>query len=87
MPGALNVPAGSLIDPLTRRMLGTRELSARFASLPIPENAQIVTTCGSGVTACVVALALFEIGYNNISVYDGSWNEWARQALDLATIR
>ena len=36
----------------------------------------IVTTCGSGVTACILALALFLIGKEDVAVYDGSWSEW-----------
>lgn len=87
MPGALNIPAGSLIDPHARQMRSVAELAARFDELSLPGNLPIVTTCGSGVTACVVALALFETGHNNISVYDGSWNEWARQTLDSSSIR
>jgi thiosulfate/3-mercaptopyruvate sulfurtransferase len=36
----------------------------------------IITTCGSGVTACVLALALYQIGKADAAVYDGSWSEW-----------
>jgi thiosulfate/3-mercaptopyruvate sulfurtransferase len=36
----------------------------------------LVFSCGSGVTACILALAAFEAGYTNIAVYDGSWSEW-----------
>lgn len=41
-------------------------------------NAPIVTSCGTGVTACVVALALELLGHRNVKVYDGSWTEWVR---------
>ena len=35
-----------------------------------------MTTCGSGVTACTVALALHQLGVPDVAVYDGSWSEW-----------
>jgi thiosulfate/3-mercaptopyruvate sulfurtransferase len=35
-----------------------------------------VTTCGSGISACILALALNELGHSNVAVYDGSWAEW-----------
>ncbi|MGR9101353.1 MAG: rhodanese-like domain-containing protein [Gammaproteobacteria bacterium] len=40
----------------------------------------IVATCGSGVSAAVLALALFRAGSTEVPVYDGSWSEWSRQA-------
>jgi thiosulfate/3-mercaptopyruvate sulfurtransferase len=70
MPNAVNVPTGSLIDPQTGGLK---------SAPPLPEfdsNDRIVTTCGSGVTACVIALALFESGKTDAAVYDGSWAEW-----------
>jgi thiosulfate/3-mercaptopyruvate sulfurtransferase len=40
----------------------------------------IVTTCGSGVTASVLALALHQLGRSDVAVYDGSWSEWGGRA-------
>lgn len=81
MPGARSLPAGSLIDPQTRGMIDAETLSQRLDSLHLPPETPIVTTCGSGVTACVISLALFKKGYVNTSVYDGSWTEWGQQEL------
>ena len=81
MPGARSLPAGSLIDPRTRGMIDDAPLSDRLDSLQLQPEAPIVTTCGSGVTACVISLALFRKGYVNTSVYDGSWTEWGQQEL------
>jgi thiosulfate/3-mercaptopyruvate sulfurtransferase len=51
-------------------------LEAVFKAAGVDLARPIVTTCGSGVTACVLALALERIGGTRWSVYDGSWTEW-----------
>jgi thiosulfate/3-mercaptopyruvate sulfurtransferase len=70
MPHAINVPTGSLIDAATHGLKTTPPLPA------YDSQKRVVTTCGSGVTACVIALALFEAGKTDAAVYDGSWTEW-----------
>ena len=87
MPGALSVPAGSLIDAHTRGMIAPSRVKSRLADLNLQPSAPIVTTCGSGVTACVVALALFDQNYENVSVYDGSWSEWGREELNSPIVK
>jgi len=71
MPGARNVPAGQLIAE-DGRMKGPDEL----ASLIGPVSGRIITTCGSGVTAATLALAMATLGHDDVAVYDGSWAEW-----------
>jgi thiosulfate/3-mercaptopyruvate sulfurtransferase len=62
------------------------ELNAIFESAGVDPHRPVVTTCGSGVTACVLALALLEAGHRRISVYDGSWAEWgADESLPIET--
>ena len=51
------------------------ELKIIFNALSI-QNKSIIYSCGSGITACILALAGNEIGYNDFSIYDGSWSEW-----------
>ncbi|MEE9963597.1 MAG: hypothetical protein K4304_00730 [Propionicimonas sp.] len=41
-------------------------------------NRRLITSCGSGVTACIVAVAALLAGYDDVAVYDGSWSEWGR---------
>ena len=54
------------------------ELSALFKSVGIDVSKSVVTTCGSGVTASMLALALAVLGQTNAAVYDGSWAEWGQ---------
>ena len=41
-----------------------------------PSNKTLIFSCGSGITACILALGATIVGYKDISVYDGSWTEW-----------
>ncbi len=74
MPGAMNIPVSRLIDPETGRIKPAPELQKIFSVLD-PEK-PVVTTCGSGVTACGLALGLAIAGREDVAIYDGSWSEW-----------
>jgi thiosulfate/3-mercaptopyruvate sulfurtransferase len=76
MPGALNLPYNDLIDPRTGTMLPGELIAARLAASGIDPAKKVTASCGSGVTACVVALGLYLIGAPDAAVYDGSWTEW-----------
>ena len=76
MPGSRNQPFLELYDPDTRLMKPRRELKRLFAAAGIAIDKPVVTSCGSGVTACNLALALHLIGRDDVAVYDGSWTEW-----------
>ena len=78
IPGALNVPFTTLLDPADRTWLPPERLREVFAQAGVALDAPVITTCGSGVTACVVALALNLLGHPDVSVYDGSWAEWGQ---------
>ncbi|MFB7668842.1 sulfurtransferase [Kitasatospora sp. NPDC056138] len=73
MPGALNLPFGDL--QTDGRMLPADELRARFTEVA-GQRERLVLSCGSGVTACVLALAADLAGFRDLAVYDGSWSEW-----------
>jgi thiosulfate/3-mercaptopyruvate sulfurtransferase len=75
MPGALNVPWGGLITP-EGTLKDQDGLRAAFAAAGVDLDGPIVTTCGSGVSAAVLALALARLGRDDVAVYDGSWTEW-----------
>jgi len=75
MPGARNLPYPELVDR-EGRLLPRDELARRFAAAGADPIRPIVTSCGSGVTACALALGLHYLGRRDYSVYDGSWSEW-----------
>ncbi|MEL6373632.1 MAG: 3-mercaptopyruvate sulfurtransferase [Pseudomonadota bacterium] len=75
MPGALNLPYELLYNE-DRTYKSPEDLRALFDQAGIDRSQPIVTSCGSGVTACIVALGLAIAGQPNAAVYDGSWTEW-----------
>ena len=77
IPGAKNVPSQQLLNP-DGTFKSPAELSALFKSVGIDVSKSVVTTCGSGVTASMLALALAVLGQTNAAVYDGSWAEWGQ---------
>jgi len=74
IPGSLNVPVGTLSADGKLRPAG--ELKAVFEQAGVDLTKPIVTTCGSGITASTLALALHVAGAEEVAVYDGSWTEW-----------
>jgi len=75
IPGSVSVPARTLIDPETRRLLEPAGLAERLG--PVPSGEPVILYCAAGIAATSDALALTVLGHTNISVYDGSLNEWA----------
>ena len=75
IPGSLNLPYDRLFRP-DGMLLGPDELRRAFEAAHVDLRRPIVTTCGSGVTACVLALGLDLVGRPDVAVYDGSWTEW-----------
>jgi thiosulfate/3-mercaptopyruvate sulfurtransferase len=76
MPGAVNVPATEMVGP-DGRMKDPAALRAIFTAAGATGGRPVVTSCGSGVTACVLAFAMVRAGLPEPAVYDGSWTEWA----------
>ena len=76
IPGSLNLDHASLVDPTTGTMKPPEQLAALFAAAGVDPKQPVVTSCGSGITACVLALGLHLAGRRDVAVYDGSWAEW-----------
>ena len=84
MPGARSVPASDLSE--NGKLKSPEKLKQIFADAGIDLNKPVVTTCGSGVTAAIITLALETTGHTNHSLYDGSWSEWGgRQDTDIVS--
>ncbi len=75
IPNSINLPFNLLIDK-KGYLIEKKEIIKIIKKFSINNNTKIISTCGSGVTACVLAFALNYIGFNNYKIYDGSWSEW-----------
>ena len=76
IPGSRNVPYAELFDATTGTMKSLEDLRSAFANAGVDMAKPIVTTCGSGVSALVLTLALYRLGVRGTALYDGSWAEW-----------
>ena len=76
IPGSRNLPFDRVTDPQTKQLKSAEELQRLFAEAGVALDRPVVTSCGSGVTACAVAFAAHLIGHPGAAVYDGSWSEW-----------
>lgn len=75
IPGSLNLPYGDLFNP-DGTYKDKAGLEAAFDQAGIDLSRPVVTSCGSGVTACVVAFGMHLLGKDDVALYDGSWTEW-----------
>src|ERR1700687_2253766 len=76
IPGSRNVPYAELFDAGTGAMKPLDDLRKAFTGAGVDMTKPIVTTCGSGVSALVLTLALYRLGVRGTALYDGWWAEW-----------
>jgi thiosulfate/3-mercaptopyruvate sulfurtransferase len=78
MPGAINLPYAAFIENGSLKTL--EELRSILKKANIDPARKVVSLCGSGVSAAILCLVLSSLGYDNWSLYDGSWAEWGANA-------
>ncbi|KAJ9150287.1 Rhodanese-like protein [Pleurostoma richardsiae] len=82
IPGSINIPFDTVLDPNTKAFLPAEQLKKVFQEKGVDPEKPIISSCGTGVTACVIETALEEAQYGSPEarkVYDGSWTEWAQR--------
>ncbi len=77
IPESINVPYTTLVDAERGCLHETTTLKQLFETAGADLAQPIITSCGSGITACILAVALYELGVDPVGVFDGSWTEWA----------
>ena len=78
IPGSVNVSAATLFDPTTKAFVPSAEAEAKFAAQGLARDKRVVAYCGGGISATIDLFLLHRLGYENLSLYDGSMGEWAR---------
>lgn len=79
IPNSRNLYWANLLDPQTRKLLPAEVIRERIEGAGIALDRPVTLTCGSGLTACILALGLHLAGNDRWRVYDGSWDEWGRR--------
>ena len=80
IPGSRNVPFNAVLDDGDAALGETAAIRRAFAAAGVDPARPVIATCGSGITACTLALALAAIGAEQVAVYDGSWTDWGSRA-------
>jgi thiosulfate/3-mercaptopyruvate sulfurtransferase len=78
VPGSCNVSAATLLDPQTKAFIPLAEAEKKFAAQGITKDKRVVAYCGGGISATIDLFLLHRLGYDNLTLYDGSMGEWAK---------
>lgn len=86
IPGSVNVSAATLVNASDKSFVSLDDASAKFAANGISKDKTIVCYCGGGISATIDLFLLHQLGYDDLTLYDGSMGEWARdQVLPIET--
>jgi thiosulfate/3-mercaptopyruvate sulfurtransferase len=86
IPGSVNVPAASLIDAETKELTSLSDAAAKFEQRGVGKEKSVICYCGGGISATVDLFLLHQLGYEKLTLYDGSMGEWAKDvALPIET--
>ncbi|MFV0296601.1 MAG: sulfurtransferase [Hyphomicrobiaceae bacterium] len=86
IPGSVNVSAATLVDPATKAFTSLEDAAAKLEAKGVTKDKKIICYCGGGISATIDLFLLHQLGYDNLTLYDGSMGEWARdQSLPIET--
>ncbi|WP_373087074.1 3-mercaptopyruvate sulfurtransferase [Sneathiella sp.] len=77
IPSSFNLPYNKMFNSTDGTLLPADRLKTLFTETGLDLKQPVITSCGSGISACILAFGLHLLGHNRVSVYDGSWTEWA----------
>jgi thiosulfate/3-mercaptopyruvate sulfurtransferase len=78
VPGSVNVPAATLVDPATKKFVSPADALARFSAAGIDRDRRVIAYCGGGISATIDLFLLHQLGFDDLTLYDGSMGEWAK---------
>jgi thiosulfate/3-mercaptopyruvate sulfurtransferase len=78
VPGSVNVPAASLIDAQKKTFTSVADAEAKFAAAGVAKDKHVISYCGGGISATIDLFLLHQLGFDDLSLYDGSMGEWAK---------
>jgi thiosulfate/3-mercaptopyruvate sulfurtransferase len=78
VPGSVNVPAATLVDPATKGFTTLADAAAKFAAQGVSMDKRTICYCGGGISATIDLFLLHQLGHDDITLYDGSMGEWAK---------
>jgi len=78
VPGSVNVPAATLLDSKTKVFVPLADARTKFDATGVEKSKNVICYCGGGISATVDLFLLYQLGYQNLTLYDGSMGEWAR---------
>lgn len=78
IPGSVNVAAATLVDAASKTFLPPEEVAPMFAAQGITRDKRVVAYCGGGISATIDLFMLHRLGYDNLTLYDASMGEWAK---------
>ena len=80
IPGSCNVSAATLLDPQTKAFVPLAAAEAKFVAQGIDKDKRVIAYCGGGISATIDLFLLYHLGYDKLTLYDGSMGEWAKDA-------
>jgi len=78
IPGSVNVPAATLVDPQSKTLVPLAEAAAKFAAAGVVREKRVIAYCGGGISATIDLFLLHQLGFDELTLYDGSMGEWAK---------
>lgn len=80
IPGSVNVPAATLVDANSKTLTSPADAEEKFARQGITPDKNVICYCGGGISATIDLFLLAGLGYDRLTLYDGSMGEWARDS-------